>query len=1033
MEDRAELHDAVAVVGMAGRFPGAADVASFWRNVRGGVESVSFFSEEELAAEGVAPEVFRRPDYVPAKAVLDDWDRFDAGFFEFSAREAELTDPQQRLFLETSWSALEDAGYAPGRIDARVGVYAGASPSTYLLTHIARDPSAAELIGDMQTQLGNGADFLATRVAYKLGLNGPAMTVQTACSTSLVALHQACQALLVSECDMALAGGVSVQVPQRAGYVYRNGGIQSRDGHCRAFDAAAGGVVMGSGVGAVVLKRWADAVADGDFVYAVVRGSAVNNDGAVKVGFTAPSVAGQAAVITDALEVSGVDPASIGLVEAHGTGTALGDPIELAALTQAWRGFTERSGFCALGSVKSNVGHLDAAAGVTGFIKAVLSVRDGVLPPSLNFEAPNPQIDFAGSPFFVNTELRPWEGDGPRRAAVSSFGVGGTNAHVVVEQAPEAEARPRQEDCAAVTVSARSASALSAAVERLAGRLDEGGVELADAAFTLQAGRGEFAHRRAVVARTAQEAAAALRGPVPERIPGPAQRGVPAQVAFLFPWQEVRYVSVGRGLYETEPVYREHLDEVAELARPLLGHDLREFVNVAPDADLRGRSRGTDVDHPALFAMEYALARLWMSWGVTPTAMLGHSLGEYVAAHFAGVLTLEDALTLVVARGRLAQSTEPGAMMVIGAGEEQAAEIAAAAGLSLAAVNADDQCVLSGAPEAVDAVERQLAGEGIRRLRLPARRAFNSPLMDPVLDEFREVVRGVTLNPPTLPFCSNLTGTWITDELATDPEYWVRHLRETIRFGDCQAAALDDDDRIFLEAGPGTGMAWLLRRWGNDDDRAFATFPVAGTPKDEERASAVRTAARLWETGVEVDWAAVRGGAGGRRVPLPTYPFEGESYRLGGKAGTVTEAAAPGGPDADAAEPPAQAHPVTRSQAPLVRSEAPQGRVPEAGAAEGARYRRPELRVAYVEPRTELQRTVAGLWSGLLGFERVGLHDDFVDLGGDSLVSIELAAQLEELYAVPVPVELMFQHPTVEDQAEIVERLVAARQDGGAA
>ncbi|WP_438487968.1 type I polyketide synthase [Streptomyces sp. S186] len=665
--DGAEFDGAIAVVGMAGRFPGAADVASFWRNVRGGVESVSFFSEEELAAEGVAPELFRRPDYVPAKAVLDDWDHFDAGFFDVSAREAELTDPQQRLFLETSWSALEDAGYAPGRVDGRVGVYAGSSISTYLLHAVGSDPELfrALFADELPLILGNGADFLATRVAYKLGLNGPAMTVQTACSTSLVALHHACQALAYAECDMAVAGGVSVQVPHRAGYVYREGGPMSQDGHCRAFDASGGGAVGGSGVGAVVLKRWADAVADGDFVYAVVRGSAVNNDGAVKVGFTAPSVAGQAAVITDALEVSGVDPASIGLVEAHGTGTALGDPIEVAALTQAWRGFTERSGFCALGSVKSNVGHLDAAAGVTGFIKAVLSVRDGVLPPSLNFEAPNPQIDFAGSPFFVNTELRPWEGEGPRRAAVSSFGMGGTNAHVVLEQAPPAPARPGARaggrDRQVLPVSARSAAALAVAAERLAERLDEGGVELADAAFTLQAGRDEFAHRRAVVARTAQEAAAALRRTAAGSTAVAGRRPVTFLLSGAAAGDRLPDVlAAARAAYAAEPVFREHFDRVAEAGRTVLGHDLREATTGNATADpATGAGGNSDA---VVFAAHYALARLWTSWGVAPQALLGTGAGAYAAACLAGILPLGDALAL--AAGRTPDAVAPQAPAV---------------------------------------------------------------------------------------------------------------------------------------------------------------------------------------------------------------------------------------------------------------------------------------------------------------------------------------------------------------------------------
>jgi acyl transferase domain-containing protein len=547
------LDNAIAVVGMAGRFPGADDVATFWRNICDGVESVSFFTEEELAAAGIEPDVYKHPDYVPARAVLADWNCFDAEFFDYSARDAEYMDPQQRLFLETAWAAMEDAGYAPSRIDGRVGVYAGASLSTYLLHAIGGNPDLLKSfysMDDMSLLLGTSGDFLATRTAYKLGLTGPATTVQSACSTSLVAIHQACQSLLYDECDLAIAGGSSVTVPHGVGYLYREGGPKSQDGHCRAFDAKAGGAMGGSGVGAVVLKRLADA--EHDHVYAVVRGSAVNNDGAVKVGFTAPSVSGQATVVLDAVEVSGVDPASIGLVEAHGTGTALGDPIEVAALTQAWRRHTDRTGYCALGSVKTNIGHLDAAAGVAGFVKAVSALAHKQLPPSLNFTTPNEQIDFDNSPFFVNTELRPWQSAGPRRAAVSAFGMGGTNAHAVLEEAPQVAASGDTGQWQVLPISARSATALATAVERLANSLETNDFLLADVAFTLQMGREEFAYRRAVVARDTAEAVVALRAPAPApqavagRQPMPDGELAPDQLADLWcQGVEVDWAAVG--------------------------------------------------------------------------------------------------------------------------------------------------------------------------------------------------------------------------------------------------------------------------------------------------------------------------------------------------------------------------------------------------------------------------------------------------------------------------------------------------------
>ncbi|HVH12745.1 MAG TPA: type I polyketide synthase, partial [Longimicrobium sp.] len=560
---------AIAIIGMAGRFPGARDVERFWENLRAGVHSITFLSEEEAAAAGVAPSLLRDPRYVRAGGVIDDADRFDSAFFGFTPREADVMDPQHRVFMETAWEALENAGYTPG--EGTVGVYAGAPGNDYL-SHVLARADIVDALGAFQASLATGRDFLATHTAHRLNLRGPAVNVHTACSTGLVAVHVACQALIAGECDVAVAGGVSIRAAP-PGYPYMPGGIASPDGFCRAFDADAAGLVGGDGIGLVVLKRLAEAIADGDTIRAVIRGSAINNDGAQKVGFTAPSVEGQAAVIEEALGVADVDPETIGYVEAHGSGTALGDPIEVAALTQAF-GETRRRQFCALGSVKTNVGHLDAAAGATGLIKAALSVERGEIPPSLHYTAPNPQIDFAASPFFVNAALRPWPGDAaaPRRAGVSSFGIGGTNAHVVLEQAPapapSAPARPWQ----LLTLSARTPEALDAATDRLTAHLRNHPEQaLCDVAWTLQAGRKAFEHRRAVVARTGAEAADALDRRATDRVvTGVAPEG-PRPVAFLFPGLGSHYPGMGRGLYETEPVFRETVDQCAEILRPHLG------------------------------------------------------------------------------------------------------------------------------------------------------------------------------------------------------------------------------------------------------------------------------------------------------------------------------------------------------------------------------------------------------------------------------------------------------------------------------
>jgi len=643
----------VAVIGLTGRFPEAKNLDDFWRNLAEGRECIRRFGDEEIAAAGIPAALRQAPNFVNARGIVEDPELFDAAFFGLTPKEAEHTDPQQRIFLECAWEALENAGYDPARFPGLIGVYAGVDASTYAMTNLMTAEDR------LQGLIGNDKDYLATRVCFKLGLRGPGLTIQTACSTSLVAIQVACQGLLGYQCDMALAGGVGIGYPQRAGYLYQEGGILSPDGHCRPFDARARGTVPSDGVGVVVLKRLADALADGDTIHAVIKGAAINNDGGAKVGFTAPGIAGQAEAIALAQAMAGIDPATLGYVEAHGTATEIGDPAEIAALTDVFRAHTDRKQFCAIGSVKGNVGHMNSAAGVGGLIKTILMLERRMLLPSLHYERPNPMIDFASSPFFVNAELREWPPNRhPRRAGVSSFGVGGTNAHVVLEEAPPAgpdgPLRPHQ----VLVVSARTRTALDAASAQLAAWLRRPPeASLADIAFTLQRGRALLKHKRLVVAENLAEAAQALD----EGGTVVAGEGGAPEVVFLFPGQGAQHPGMARGLYRTEPELRAVFDDCAERLAPALGADLRTvlFSSNGADASLDR----TAIAQPALFALEYALARLWMSWGVEPAALIGHSLGEYVAACLAGVMELDDALALVAARGRLVQSLPPGVML----------------------------------------------------------------------------------------------------------------------------------------------------------------------------------------------------------------------------------------------------------------------------------------------------------------------------------------------------------------------------------
>lgn len=875
----------VAVVGMAGRFPGAKNLDEFWRNLSEGRESVRFFSDEELLDKGLDPSLLHDPNYVKAEAVLDDVEQFDAAFFGFTPREAEMMDPQHRIFLEEAWKALEHAGYDSSKYAGRIGVFAGESPNSYLFSNLYPNRELLESAGVFQTLIGNDRDYLATHVSYKLNLKGPGLTVQTACSTSLVAVHLACQSLLNHECDMALGGGVSVSVPQGMGAMFQEGSIVSPDGHCRAFDAEARGTVKGSGVGVVVLKRLSDALADGDCVHAVIKGSAINNDGEVKVGFTAPGIEGQAGVIEEALAIAAVEPLTVGYIETHGTGTTLGDPIEIAALTQAFRPGTEARGFCAIGSLKTNIGHTDAAAGVAGLLKTVLALKHKQLPPSLNFERANPNIDFANSPFFVNTKLTDWPAtQTPRRAGVSSFGIGGTNAHVVLEEAPLVQTQTGQTQTATLlTLSAKTGTALETAAANLAQHLrqhDEH--ELADIAFTLQLGRREFAHRLALVCSDKEDAIAALEADAAKSVYKGAQGQNKRPVVFMFTGQGSQYVSMGRELYETEATFREQVDLCAGILKSHLGLDIRDVLYPSDEraAEAAEQLQQTHITQPALFVVEYALAKLWMEWGVRPAAMIGHSIGEYAAACLAGVFSLEDALMLVATRGRLMQGLAAGAMLAVSLSEEEVKPLLGAQ-LALAAVNAPTLSVVSGTIAAIEQVEQKLSEQEIIHRRLHTSHALHSAMMEPVLQSFRETLEGVEFHAPQIAIVSTVTGKRLTAEEACDAGYWTRHLRQTVRFSEALSEILKESpDSILLEIGPGQTLSGLAKQQGNGASNRIALSSLRH-PNDKQSDSAylLNTLARLWAEGVTVDWAAFNARRQHRqRVPLPTYPFERQRY-----------------------------------------------------------------------------------------------------------------------------------------------------------
>ncbi|HEU4562364.1 MAG TPA: type I polyketide synthase, partial [Longimicrobium sp.] len=899
MENEGVLGTEVAVIGLAGRFPGADSLDEFWEMIAAGREGITTFTDDEMRAAGIPEAWLGDPSFVKRLGVLREVESFDAAFFGYAPREAEVLEPAHRLFLEVAWEALENAGVDPTRGNHAVGVYAGAGEANYARANILSRPELIQALGWFAINIGSNKDFLSTRTAYKLDLRGPAVGVQTGCSTSLVAIHLAVQALLSRECDLALAGGSSVNVPHRTGYQWSPGGIMSTDGSCRAFDAAATGTAGGNGAGAVVLKRLEDALADGDTIHAVIRGSAVNNDGGVKVAFTAPSAEGQAAVIREALTVADVDPSTIRYVEGHGSGTEIGDPIEIAALAEAFEG-VEGSRRTAVGSVKSNIGHCDAAAGVAGFIKTVLALESRVLPPTANFRAPNPKIDFARSPFYVSGEAEAWERDGtPRRAGVSSFGIGGTNAHVVLEEAPAPVPAAPRRPWHLFPLSAKTPTALDAAASRLAEHLRKHPeLPLADVAWTLQVGRREMAHRRMLVVRDGEDVAALLEGKQPDRVVSASLDDRLRSVAFLFPGVGDQYPQMARGLYESEPVFRAEVDRCAALLKERFGIDLLAAIypgdapeEAAPGAgiDLRrmlAREQAdpgaealnrTELAQPAVFVIEYALAQLWMSWGIRPSAVIGHSLGEYAAAVISGVFTLEDALELVTARGRMIQQLPAGAMLAVPLSAE-AVRPFLVDGAAVSTINAPELCVVAGTPEAVESVRAKLAEAGHTARFLAATHAFHSPQMDSLVPRVREMVGRMRLGAPSIPFVSNVTGTWITAEQATDAAYWARHIREPVQFERGVAELLKDTGRVLIEMGPGQTLSTFVRQ--RPDSGEVTVIPTVRYPYDRasDTAFALGALGRLWLAGVTPDWAAFHEGESLHRIPLPTYPWERQRY-----------------------------------------------------------------------------------------------------------------------------------------------------------
>lgn len=1002
----------VAIVGMAGRFPGASNVDELWRNLLDGLDTTSAFDASELDPS-VPTELRSDPHYVARRGILADAALFDAAFFGLTPKEAALTDPQQRVLFEVAWEALECAGYVPEKFAGSIGVFAGKYNNTYYSQNIVTRPDLVAELGEFQVMVANEKDYVATRLSHRLDLTGPSISIHTACSTSLVAVAQAAKSLERGECDMALAGGVAITVPVKSGHVYQEGAMLSADGHTRTFDADASGTVFSDGAAMLALKRLDDALADGDAIYAVIRGCGVNNDGGRKASFTAPSVEGQAKVIAMALADAGVEPTDIGYVEAHGTATPLGDPIEVEALDLAFRRDGQPRHYCKLGSVKSNVGHTVIAAGATGLIKAALSLKHSVIPKTAHFRLPNPKLDLKNSAFDIVGENTPWPA-GPKKrfAGVSSFGVGGTNAHVVIEEAPEPPPRTLADKARLLLLSARTPAALSQVEKRLALWLQtHPNSELADVAWTLHAGRREHAERRALVVSSLTEAVEALGKS--EASPRRAS-AVSPEVAFMFPGQGAQQLCMGGGLYESHAEFRAHVDECLGMLDEKTRSDLRQLVfETRAEGVSEERLAQTSCAQPALFIVEYSLARLWQSFGVKPSALLGHSVGEFVCAVLAGVMPLADAMLLVAERGRRMQAQPEGDMLSVRlpAATLQARLFGA---LTVASDNAPSLCVAAGPRAEIEQLAQQLDQDGIVCRRLHTSHAFHSSMMDPVVAPFQEIVTRIPLSAPRIPIASTVTGEWLSDEQARDPAYWAQQLRLPVLFRQALSTLAAEPSRVLLEVGPRGTLATLARQQlGNRAERAI----LASLEKVEQsERSLLAAAGELWKRGVALDARVVHGDQA-RRLALPSYPFEHRRYWIDKQAAPSPAA----GMVARLASAIAPAPVVTADAVPAPVNVAPEP-LPTA----------PRNDTMAPAPNTNSQPLIQALCQALeetSGLEISPTDGDvpFMELGLDSLFLTQFAITVQKKFQVKVTFrDLQEACPTL---SSLAERIASQRPD----
>lgn len=984
----------IAIIGMAGRFPKSNDIYEFWDNIVNKKECISYFTDDELKKEKIDDSLLKNRNYIKAKGVIDNIDLFDADFFNINPKEAEVMDPQHRILLECAWESLENAGYNPEEYDGLIGVYAGKSMSSYLFLNLYPHIKRTLTSSNLQGAIGNDKDSLPTTISYRLNLHGPSINIQSSSSTSLTAIATACQSLLTYECDIALAGGVSAGPPVKAGYLYDVGGIMSSDGHCRPFDADSSGFVPGNGYGLVVLKRYEDAVKDNDNIWAVIKGYAINNDGSQKVSYTAPSVDAQSEVVVSAQFAAGVNPEKISYVEAHGTATALGDPIEVSALTQAFRYKTDKKNYCALGSVKGNIGHLDCAAGVAGLIKVALSLHNKILPPTVNYERQNPEIDFENSPFYVNTVAKHWSNsNSPRIAGISSLGMGGTNVHLIVQENLEKRDSSDQREWNIIPISAKTESSLKKNISKLANYLKNRGKEynISDVAYTLSVGRKAFNYRKAVVCKDIEDCIKKLNYLNNSEEIYLNNVHDKRNVNFMFTGQGSQYMNMASDLYEKESVFKEEFDKCINIVKSIIGIDLKEilFKKNYEDDDEKFIAK-TSITQPLIFIIEYCMSKLLISMKIEPSAMIGHSLGEYVSATISGVFSLEDALNVVCIRAKLMDSMLGGAMLTVEMEEDELQKLLNNK-LNIAAVNSSKMCVLSGDDESISIIERELKNKDIFVSRLRVSHGFHSYLMKDASDGLKKVLENVKLNKPLIPFISCVTGTWIKDEEALDSNYWAEHMLKTVRFKDGIETLMKNNDGVLLEVGPGNVLCKLAKQSKLYDFNRVILGTIKG-PKGTENDNKFlqNTIAELWSSGVKIDWNNYYSSEIRKRVPLATYAFDRKRYWI------------------DEEENEESNNNINKEPIQVKNHKL------------STYHSRPSLEVEYIEAQNEIQQNIIEILQELISIKPIGIKDNFFDIGGNSLLATQLLTKIGELYDIRLSLNSVYNNPTVEELSKLI-------------